>query len=63
MASVFAASMKPQVLTTPTSASLISSVISQPASRIRESICSLSTRFLAQPSEISPNFGMKYSFL
>ena len=62
MASLLAASMNPQVLTTPTSASAMSSVISQPAARSRASMCSLSTRFLAQPSEISPIFGMEISF-
>src|SRR6185503_12164594 len=54
--SCFALSMKAQVLTTSTSASLATCVSSWPACCARPSITSESTRFFGQPSEISPIF-------
>ena len=51
MDSFFAGPMKPQVLTTIVSASDGSSTKSQPAPSLTPSMTSVSTRFLAHPSE------------
>ena len=56
MASLLAESMKPQVLSTATSAPSGSDTSSYPASRVRAIICSVLTRFLAQPREINATF-------
>ena len=56
MASFFASSIKPQVLTMTTSAPSTSFVISKPLSASLDSIISPSTWFLGQPRDIIPTF-------
>ena len=56
MASSLALSIKPQVLMTTTSAPAGSSSRVCPASRHSAIICSVFTRFLAQPREIKDTF-------
>ena len=61
MASLLADSMKPQVFSTATSAPSVSPVTSYPALRHRAIICSVFTRFLAQPKDTKATlYGMMY---
>ena len=61
MASLLADSMKPQVFSTATSAPSGSPVTVWPASRHRAIICSVFTRFLAQPKDTKATlYGMMY---
>ena len=56
MLSCLALSMKPQVLTTSTSASSMRWVMVKPLSFRCPSITSLSTRFLGHPRDMKPTF-------